>query len=114
MNFEYTGEEKFLSLEFVIRKEDLVDWLTLDHWEAIKDCFRTPIVELLSNLTEHVVGFVRTLYVDPQDEFISFEALFWPAFSRKTKEEWNNIAITGISFYDQDIDGRKVVSCFSI
>ena len=120
MDNNYTPQEKFLSKEFIFEKKDQADWLTPAMWEGLKDCFRTPICETLSTSLgdmERVVGFVRTLYVDPEDNFVTFEALFWPIFSQKTKEEWENADIKNVEFYpaEQEKNVEKVsVACFII
>lgn len=116
----YTPDEKFLSQNFTLKKEELGYWINDAMWEGIKDCFRAPICEKhtdeYGNDKSKVVGFVRTLYVDPEDKFVSFEALFWPKYSSKTKEDWDNIKIEGISFYNiEEKNPAKIpVSCFNL
>lgn len=115
----YSPDEKFLTQEFTLKRDELGDWLTDAMWEGLKDCFRAPICEETyneKNCLERVVGFVRTLYVDPENNFVTFEGLFWPKYSSKTKEEWNNISLSSVSFY---IVGEKnptkiPVSCFTV
>lgn len=116
----YTPDEKFLTQEFTLKRDELGDWLTDAMWEGLKDCFRAPICEEVvyeeKTVADRVVGFVRTLYVDPENNFVTFEGLFWPKYSSKTKEEWNNIKLSSVSFY---VMGEKnptkiPVSCFTV
>ena len=94
----YSPDEKFLTQEFTLKREELGDWLTDAMWEGLKDFFKAPICE--EKVYENgVVEFVRTLYVDLENNFVTFEGLFWPKYSSKTKEEWNNIKLSNVSFY---------------
>ena len=85
----YSPNEKFLTQEFTLKRDELGDWLTDAMWEGLKDCFRTPICEEViyeeKTVADRVVGFVRTLYVDPENNFVTFEGLFWPKYSSKIK-----------------------------
>lgn len=116
----YSPDEKFLTQEFTLKRDELGDWLTNAMWEGLKDCFRTPICEEVTHenklVAERVVGFVRTLYVDPENNFVTFEGLFWPKYSSKTKEEWNNIKLSNVSFYVvEEKNSTKIpVSCFTV
>ena len=116
----YSPDEKFLTQEFTLKRDELGDWLTDAMWEGLKDCFRTPICEEMTCGKdigyERVVGFVRTLYVDPENNFVTFEGLFWPKYSSKTKEEWNNIKLSKVSFYAvEEKNPIKIpVSCFAV
>lgn len=116
----YSSDEKFLTQEFTLKKDELEDWLTDAMWEGLKDCFRTPICEEVvyeeKTVADRVVGFVRTLYVDPENNFVTFEGLFWPKYSSKTKEEWNNIKLSNVSFYvmEEKNPTKIPVSCFTV
>lgn len=116
----YSPDERFLTQEFTLKKDELVNWLTDAMWEGLKDCFRAPICEEEVHEKEivanRVVGFVRTLYVDPEDKFVTFEGLFWPKYSSKTKEEWNNIKLSNVSFYimEEKNPTKIPVSCFTV
>ena len=41
----YSPDEKFLTQEFTLKRDELGDWLTDAMWEGLKDCFRAPICE---------------------------------------------------------------------
>ena len=116
----YFSNEKFLTQEFTLKRNELGDWLTDAMWEGLKDCFRTPICEEVvyeeKTVADRVVGFVRTLYVDPENNFVTFEGLFWPKYSSKTKEEWNNIKLSNVSFYvmEEKNPTKIPVSCFTV
>lgn len=116
----YSPDEKFLTQEFTLKRDELGDWLTDAMWEGLKDCFRAPICEETvcekEVVADRVVGFVRTLYVDPENNFVTFEGLFWPKYSSKTKEEWNNIKLSNVSFYVvKEKNPTKIpVSCFTV
>lgn len=119
MDKVYIPEEKFLSKNFTLAKSEMKDWISDAMWEGLKDCFRTPICEQYKNdivFTEHIVGFVRTLYVDDKNDSISFEGLFWPKYSYKNKEQWENVEITGVSFYTigEENPNKIPVSCFYV
>ena len=111
----YSPDEKFLTQEFTLKRDELGDWLTDAMWEGLKDCFRAPICEE-TVYENRVVGFVRTLYVDPENNFVTFEGLFWPKYSSKTKEEWNNVKLSNVSFYAvEEKNPTKIpVSCFTV
>lgn len=116
----YTPDEKFLSQNFTLTRDCMGESLTDAMWEGLKDCFRAPICEEETHehetVADRVVGFVRTLYVDPENNFVTFEGLFWPKYSSKTKEEWNNIKLTGVSFYvvEEENPAKIPVSCFTV
>lgn len=116
----YSPDEKFLTQEFTLKRDELGDWLTDAMWEGLKDCFRTPICEEMTCekdvVYERVVGLVRTLYVDPENNFVTFEGLFWPKYSSKTKEEWNNIKLSNVFFYvmEEKNPVKIPVSCFTV
>ena len=86
----YSPDEKFLTQEFTLKRDELGDWLTNAMWEGLKDCFRTPICEEMTCGKdigyERVVGFVRTLYVDPENNFVTFEGLFGPSTLLKLRK----------------------------
>ena len=61
----YSPDEKFLTQEFTLKRDELGDWLTDAMWEGLKDCFRAPICEEVvyeeKTVADRVVGFVRIL-----------------------------------------------------
>lgn len=120
MDNNCASQERFLSKEFVLEKKSMGDWLTPAMWEGLKDCFETPLCEILTTSLgdmEMIVGFVRTLRVDPEDNFVTFEALFCPIFSQKTKEKWENADIKNVEFYvsEQEKNIEKIpVACFIV